>query len=63
MIVPGDLIDKSVTKLCNDYHMMNEKEMEHEMGIIKKQSSTILQLLGQIIKTVQIEMGKEESHE
>ena len=63
MIIPGDLIDKSITKLCNNYHIMNEKEMEHEMGIIKKQSNTILQLLSQVIKTVQIESGKEDSHE
>jgi methyl-accepting chemotaxis protein/sigma-B regulation protein RsbU (phosphoserine phosphatase) len=63
MIIPGDLIDKSITKLCNNYPNMSEKEMEEEMGIIKKQSNTILQLLGQIIQTIQIESGKEDSDE
>ena len=62
MIVPGDLIDKSVTKICNNYQDISLEEMEQEMNTIKKQSSTILNLLGHIIQTIQIE-GKEERHE
>ena len=42
MIVPGDLIDKSVTKICNNYQDISVEEMEQEMSTIKKQSSTIL---------------------
>ena len=63
MIVPGDLIDKSVTKICNDYPDISVEEMEQEMSTIKKQSSTILNLLGHIIETIQIESEKEDSHE
>ena len=63
MIVPGDLIDKSVAKFCNNYHNGDLKEMEQEMTVIKQQSSTILKLLGHIIEAVQIESGKEGSHE
>ena len=63
MIVPGDLIDKSITNLCNNYPTMSQEEIEHEMGVIKKQSNTILQLLSQIIQTIQIESGKEDSDE
>lgn len=63
MIVPGDQIDQSITKLCNNYSTMSEKEIEKEMEIVKKQSNTILQLLGQIIQTIQIESGKEGSDE
>ena len=58
-----DKIDKSITKLCNNYSTMSEKEIEKEMEIVKKQSNTILQLLGQIIQTIQIESGKEGSDE
>ena len=63
MIVPGDLIDKSVTKICNNYQDISVEEMEQEMSTIKKQSSTILNLLGHILETIQIESGKEDSHE
>ena len=63
MIVPGDLIDKSVTKICNNYPNISLEEIEQEMNTIKKQSSTILNLLGHIIQTIQIESGKEERHE
>lgn len=63
MIIPGDQIDQSITKLCNNYSTMSEKEIEKEMEIVKKQSNTILQLLGQIIQTIQIESGKEGSDE
>jgi hypothetical protein len=63
MIVPGDLIDKSVTKICNDYPDISVEEMEQEMSTIKKQSSTILNLLGHIIETIQIESEKEDSNE
>ena len=63
MIVPGDLIDKSVTKICNNYQDISVEEMEQEMSTIKKQSSTILNLLGHILETIQIETGKEDSHE
>ena len=63
MILPGDLIDKSVNKLCNNYHEMSIEAFEKEMGIIKQQSTTILQLLGHIIQAVQIDSGKEGSHE
>jgi HAMP domain-containing protein len=63
MIVPGDLIDKSVTKLCNNYHEMSIEDIEKETEIIKQQSTTILQLLGHIIQAMQIDSGKEDSHE
>ena len=63
MIVPGDLIDKSVVKLCNNYRNANLKDIEQEMNVIKQQSATILKLLGHIIQTIQIESGKEGSHE
>jgi K+-sensing histidine kinase KdpD len=63
MISPGDLIDKSVTKLCNNYHNANMKEIEQEIKVIKQQSTEVLKLLGHIIEAVQMESGKEGSHE
>jgi methyl-accepting chemotaxis protein len=63
MISPGDLIDKSVTKLCNNYHEMSIEDIEKDTEIIKQQSTTILQLLGHIIQAMQIDSGKEDSHE
>jgi hypothetical protein len=39
------------------------KEIEQEIKVIKQQSTEVLKLLGHIIEAVQMESGKEGSHE
>ena len=38
-------------------------EIEQEIKVIKQQSTEVLKLLGHIIEAVQMESGKEGSHE
>ena len=42
---------------------MSIEDIEKDTEIIKQQSTTILQLLGHIIQAMQIDSGKEGSHE
>jgi hypothetical protein len=62
MITPGDIIDRSVTNLCNNYRTYTPEDIDREMNHIKEQSAVILELLEHIVKAVQIENDKEDSH-
>ena len=62
MITPGDIVDRSVTNLCNNYRTYTLEDIDREMNHIKEQSAVILELLEHIVKAVQIENDKEDSH-
>ena len=74
MTVPSDLIEKSVTKLSNNYHDIPVQEADYEVGVIKTQSETVLDLLDHMVEALELEaedakkieeeiIGKEVSHE
>lgn len=59
MTIPSDIIDKSVTTLCNDYQHISMEEMNREVSTIKQQSDKIIELLDQMIGAAQDKAGKE----
>ena len=72
MTVPSDLIERSVVKLSNNNQDITPQEADHEVGIIKKQSEIVLDLLDHMVEALEIEAeeaekelkeGKEASHE
>lgn len=66
MTVPSDLIEHSVTKLSNNYETITPAEAEYEVGVIKKQSEIILDLLDHMLEALEIEKEedrKEIAHE
>ena len=66
MTVPSDLIERSVTKLSNNYDTITPAEAEYEVGVIRKQSEIILDLLDHMVEALEIEKEeerKEVAHE
>lgn len=66
MTVPSDLIERSVTKLSNNYATLTPAEAEYQVGVIKKQSEIILDLLDHMVEALEIEKEeerKEVAHE
>ena len=63
MVEPAELLDKSVTKLCNDYSSMTLEEAGREVEVIDKESKTIVELTDQMLLTAQNDTGKEGAHE
>lgn len=66
MTVPSDLIERSVTKLSNNYATITPAEAEYEVDVIKKQSEIILDLLDHMVEALEIEKEeerKEVAHE
>ena len=63
MTVPSDLIERSVTKLSNNYATMTAAEAEYEVGVIKKQGEIILDLLDHMVEALEIEKEEEERKE
>ena len=66
MTVPSDVIERSVTKLSNNYHDIDPEEASHEVEIIKEQSEKVLDLLDHMVEALKIEaeeVGKEVGHE
>ena len=59
MTVPSDLIERSVTKLSNNYDTITPAEAEYEVGVIKKQSEIILDLLDHMVEALEIEKEEE----
>ena len=59
MTVPSDLIEHSVTKLSNNYETITPAEAEYEVGVIKKQSEIILDLLDHMVEALEIEKEEE----
>lgn len=63
MMEPSDIIDKSVTTLCNNYQNFCLADVEREVDAIQEQSDAILDLLKHMIHAVEIENEKEAAHE
>ena len=60
MTVPADLIERSVMKLVNNYDSIRAKEADYEVGVIKKQSGVVLDLLEHMVEALQIEAEESE---
>jgi hypothetical protein len=60
MIVPSDLIEKSVTKLSNNYHDISPREADYEVSVIKDQSGVIINLLDHMVEALNIEVEESE---
>ena len=60
MIVPADLIEKSVTKLSNDYFGISPQEAGCEVEVIKQQSKVVLDLLDHMVEALRIEAEESE---
>ena len=66
MTIPADLIERSVTKLSNNYHDIRPQEAEYEVGVINEQSDKVIDLLNNMVEALEIEAeeaGKEVAHE
>jgi methyl-accepting chemotaxis protein/sigma-B regulation protein RsbU (phosphoserine phosphatase) len=72
MTVPSDLIERSVTKLCNNYNTIRPDEADYEVSVIKKQCAIVVDLLDHMIEALKNETveqveplneRKEDSHE
>ena len=64
MMEPAELLDKSVTRLCNEYGDMTLEEATHEVEVIEEESKVIVDLTDQMLTTAQDQTGKEEdAHE
>jgi methyl-accepting chemotaxis protein/sigma-B regulation protein RsbU (phosphoserine phosphatase) len=63
MTLPTDIIDKSVTTLCNNYQGASVKEVAREVDTINQQSEVILDLLDHMLNAADSESGKEEAYE
>jgi methyl-accepting chemotaxis protein/sigma-B regulation protein RsbU (phosphoserine phosphatase) len=66
MTVPSDLIERSVTKLSNNFEHITPAEAEYEVSVIKKQSEVILDVLDHMVEALEIEKEedrKEVAHE
>ncbi len=62
MLVPSQHIANSAKKLY-DYQELSPEETQREAGIIKQQSTVILQLLDQMLEAPSPELRKEVGHE
>ena len=64
MVEPAELLDRSVTRLCNDYGDMTLEEATREVEVIEEESKTIVDLTDQMLLTAtQNETGKEDAYE
>lgn len=59
MTVPTEVIDRSVTHLCNNYKEISVQEANCEVETIKKQSNKLLELLNYMMRTTDKGYGKE----
>ena len=60
MVVPSDLIERSVTKLSNNYHDISPQEADYEVEVIKKQGEVVLDLLDHMVEALKIEAEESE---
>ena len=60
MVVPSDLIERSVTKLSNNYHDISPQEADYEVEVIKKQGEVVLDLLSHMVEALKIEAEESE---
>jgi methyl-accepting chemotaxis protein/sigma-B regulation protein RsbU (phosphoserine phosphatase) len=60
MVEPSDLIERSVTKLCNNYHTISPDEADYEVSVIKKQCAIVVDLLDHMIEALKNETDEPE---
>ena len=66
MIEPSDILDASVTTLCNDYHSVSLQEANREVDTIEQESQHIITIVNSMIHEAEKEImarGKEAAHE
>lgn len=63
MIEPAEIIEKSVTTLCNDYQDIKMEEANREVNTIVEQTKNIINLVNHLLHVAENGSGKEESHE
>ena len=63
MTVSTECIDKSATKLCNDYTHLSKKEIDQQADNIQQKSQTILEMLKHVAHFAGTDTRKETSHE
>jgi len=63
MMVDTESVDKSTTKLCNDYENLSRKELDQQVDDIQRKSQTIVELLNLVAHYAESDRGKEASHE
>ena len=59
LIAPSDVIDKSVTTLCNHFEDINSAEAGRQVDIISHSSEEILRVLDHMLQTAESDKGKE----
>lgn len=60
---PTDVIDSSVTTLCNNYHDISKEEAGKQVDNIQRKSQIMVGLLDHLAHFSESEAGKEDSHE
>jgi methyl-accepting chemotaxis protein/sigma-B regulation protein RsbU (phosphoserine phosphatase) len=60
MILPSDLIERSVMKLSNNYNSLTPQEADYELSVIKEQSAKVLDLLDHMVEALESEAEEAE---
>ena len=60
MVLPSDLIERSVMKLSNNYNSLTPQEADYELSVIKEQSAKVLDLLDHMVEALEIEAEEAE---
>ena len=63
MTLSTESIDKSSTKLCNDYQDLSKSEIDQQVDNIQRESHTILELLKHVAHFAETDTGKRTRHE
>jgi len=63
MTVSTENIDKSTTKLCNDYQNLSDNEIDELVDNIQRKSQTFLELLKHVAHFAETDTGKGTRHE
>ena len=63
MTISTESIDKSSTKLCNDYQDLSQSEIDQQVDNIQRESHTILELLKHVAHFAESDTGKGTRHE
>lgn len=63
IVAPAESIDKSVTTLCNNYHLITKHEVDCQVENIQWKGQTIVELLNHLAHFNENETGKEADHE
>ena len=60
MVLPSDLIERSVMKLSNNYNSLTPQEADYELSVIKEQSAKVLDLLDHMVEALESEAEEAE---